>query len=337
MRLSRLFVLAAALGLPWPALALGECGLSCCLASAGANTLSLAEHVGLSVKHEYSWMQTLREGSTAVSAEELLKKKWKMGSSASIPLWMSMEKTTLSLLWTAHPRLQVLATLPYVHYEMAMRMKSPMGMLMEHQMDGVWGWGDLTTLALWRAYQDAEIRPTWSVLAGGGVKAATGRWDWESKGRLIHAMMQPGSGSWDSVWLLSLAQRPAEAWVLLAQATYQQTSTGVNAFEFGDQASLELGVRWQALSLLNLGLGFTALATEPDQDHGGRYRKPGSTADDTANTGLRAFSVAPELQAKLPGTGGHAGFKATLPLWQDVNGVQQVLDWRLEGNLGWAF
>lgn len=337
MRPVRAFAMIAALCLSGPLSALGECGLSCCLASAGANSLSLAEHVGLSIKQEYSWMQTLREGSTALSAEELLKKKWKMGSTVSLPLWMSMEKTTLSLLWTAQPRLQVLATLPYVHHEMAMRMKSPMGMLMEHQMEGVWGWGDLTTLALWRAYQDAEIRPTWSLLVGGGVKAATGRWDWESKGKLIHSMMQPGSGSWDSVWLLSLTHRVADPLVLLMQGTYQQSSGGVNGYEFGDQAAVEMGARWQAFSSLNLGLGVTGLATEPDRDFGGKYRKAGSVADDPVNTGLRAFSAAAELQLKLPGTGGHASAKGTLPFWQDVNGIQQVLDWRLESSLGWSF
>lgn len=337
MRLLRPFLFAALCLAPLRSWSLGECGLSCCLASAGASSLSLAPNLGLSVKHEYSWMQTLREGSGAISAEDLVKERWRMGSSLSLPLWMSMEKTTLSLLWTAHPRLQVLANAPYVHYEMAMRMKSAMGMVMEHQMDPVRGWGDISVIGLYRAYQDSELRPRWSLLAGAGVKAATGRWDLKANGKLLHSMMQPGSGSWDGLYMLSLTHRIAAPLVLLAQSTYQQTSGGVNGYEFGDQGSLELGARWQAFSLLNVGFSVTGLATEPDRDFGGAYSKKGSIADDVANTGLRALSGALELQAKIPGTGGHAGMKATLPLWQDANGVQEVLDWRLEGSVGWIF
>ena len=58
-------------------------------------------------------------------------------------------------------------------------------------------------MGLYRLYEDRDIRPMNVVTIGFGIKTPTGSsTERRADGTLIHAHMQPGTGSWDP--LLSL-------------------------------------------------------------------------------------------------------------------------------------
>ena len=59
--------------------------------------------------------------------------------------------------------------------------------------------------------------------------------------------------------------------------------------------------------------------------------------DNTANTGLSAIYIAPSIQYKIPDSDSSLSLKYQVPLHQDVNGYQQVVDsrWMVSGTFTW--
>src|SRR3972149_8531860 len=55
--------------------ALGECGLSCCVAGAFASGSTLAQNFGLSLQYEATEMRTIREGTGRISPDKVLDNK----------------------------------------------------------------------------------------------------------------------------------------------------------------------------------------------------------------------------------------------------------------------
>ncbi len=95
--------------------------------------------------------------------------------------------------------------------------------------------------------------------------------------------------------------------------------------------------RYQAAGAVRIGLGLNFLNTGKDTDHDKKYTSPTSMIDNTDNTGLTALYLTPELQLAIPGTGGSLSLAFQQPIYQKVNGTQQVMDWRLLAAIGWAF
>src|SRR5690606_35143632 len=98
-------------------------------------------------------------------------------------------------------------------------------------------------------------RPTRRLTLGLGVKAPTGdntvRTD---AGTLVHAMMQPGSGSWDALFLIN-DMRAYYPLVVQANLFYHLTTRSDEGYEFGDQMSLDLIGRYQGWSYAAPGPG----------------------------------------------------------------------------------
>ncbi len=330
-------VLASALG-GGRAFALGECGLSCCLAGAAGGGVTLAENFGLSLIYEHAWMETIRTGTDAVSPDEAISRNQKPGKSYKVPLNMRMQKLSLVGALPVNERLTLLASVPYVINDMDMRSRSAMGMVMDMRMATVSGLGDATLLGLYTLYTDAPIRPAQRLTVGLGVKAPTGESsERTASGGLVHAMMQPGSGSWDPIFMVNY-MRGLYPVVLQATLFYQLTTEGINGYEFGDRFTYDLSARYQAASFLNLGLEVNGIHAEKDDDHDGRFTQADtSLVDNPENTGLDSIFVSPFVQAKLPGTGGSVELKYQLPVYQDVNGFQQVVNWRALASLTWVF
>ena len=187
-------------------------------------------------------------------------------------------------------------------------------------------------------YTDAPVRPTKRLTLGLGLKTPTGAVSERSaSGTLIHAMMQPGSGSWDPVIMLNY-MRGYYPLVVQANLFYQMTTEGRGGYEFGDQLTADLITRYQVHDYVNLGLDLNGIYAGKDTDHDGRYSAPAtSMADDTSNTGLVSVLLSPVVQVKLPKSGGSAELKVQLPVYQRVNGEQLVLDYRAIGRLSWTF
>src|SRR4030065_104101 len=141
-------------------------------------------------------------------------------------------------------------------------------------------------------------------------------------------MMQTGSGSWDPVFMVNY-MRGLYPLVLQATLFYQMTTGGVNGYEFGDRVTYDLSAKYQAADYINVGVELNGIHAAKDTDHDGAFSAAADTsmADNPEYTGLTSIFVSPVVQAKLPGTGGSAEFKYQLPLYQDVNGFPQGVDW----------
>lgn len=320
------------------AYALGECGLSCCVAGAAGSGVTLADTVGFSLVYENTYMKSIRSGTERISPDEAIDRVWTPGTSYKVPTRMTMQKTTLVTAVPVNERLGLLFYVPYVVNDMEMRSKSAMGMVMDMRMETVSGLGDAAVLGLYTLYTDAPIRPGKRLTVGFGLKAPTGSTgERGASGALVHAMMQPGSGSWDALFFADYL-RAFYPLVLKANLFYQLTTEGHNGYEFGDQLTYELSARYLATGYLSVGADLSGVHAGRDTDHDGRYSSPAtSLADNTDNTGLDSVFVSAVAQVKFPGTGGSGELKYLRPVYQDVNGTQQVLDHRVLGTLSWVF
>jgi hypothetical protein len=194
-------------------------------------------------------------------------------------------------------------------------------------------------MALYVASTDAPIRPSHRLTFGIGVKTPTGKNDYTNPSgtHFVHAMMQPGSGSWDPLFTVSYMR----AWyplVVQLNAFYHLTTRGDEGYEFGDQFGADLVTRYQVASYVNFGLDLNLIHAGKDVDHEGRYSRPdNSMVDNVDNTGITSIMLSPVLQIKIPGTGGNLEFKYQHPIYQDVNGYQQVVDRRILATISWTW
>lgn len=317
--------------------ALGECGLSCCIAGTNTSGVTLAPNLGLSLQYEYMDMETIREGRNKIAHNDVINRHWKPGEKYSIPTKMLMQKLSLAASVPINERLQVLAMVPYIKNDMDMRVKNDKGMMMEHTMDTIQGLGDISLFGFYTAYTDAPIRPKERLTVGFGLKTPTGKNDEKSNGKYIHAMMQLGSGSWDGIFTINY-MRAFYPLVLQASMFYQLTTEGDEGYEFGDQLSYDLVSRYQTGNFFNVGLDLHGIYAQKDKDHDGNFSKIGvSMVDNPDNTGLHSIFLTPVLQYKIPNTAGSMELKYQKPIYQNVNGYQQVIDNRWLFSITWNF
>lgn len=326
------------MSVPTSAQAVGECGLACCLAGVSSSGVTQAGRFGIGMLYEYADMETIRSGSEKFTPNEVLNRLWTPGSSYSVPTKMTMEKYTLIASFPVSARLTLLGIVPYVRNTMDMRMRTAMGMTMNMRMTPVEGLGDITVMALHTAYTDAPIRPTRRLTLGFGIKTPTGENDTRTaSGNLVHAMMQAGTGSWDAVFTANYMR----AWyplVTQVNVFWHWTNESDLDYEFGDQVGIDLVARYQVAAYVNLGLELNAIHAGRDEDDLGLYSRPAtSMLDNTANTGLTSVFVSPGVQVKIPNSGGSVEIKYQLPVYQYVNGYQQVVDRRILASMAWSF
>lgn len=327
----------------------GECCLSRSLFEATTSNVTTASNFGLSLQYEYTNMETIRDGSDRVGHDTLLDDvvaEWPRmpedGKVFSIPTRMIMQKYTLLGTYSATKRLQFMATVPYVINDMDMRMvmRSPMGMdmRMDMEMDTVEGFGDMTLMGLYKPYMNNPDFPTKKLTVGIGLKLPTGKNDEETdSGNLVHAVMQPGTGSWDPLFLVNYMHTLSPV-VFQANLLYHVTTEGDEGYEFGDKVSLDLIARYPIIDYLNPGLELNLFYAGQDADHDDRYSRPDvSLLDNPDNTGITSVSITPSLQIRIPKTGGSIDLKFQQPLYQHARGIQQVVDWRAMASIAWAF
>jgi len=327
----------------------GECCLSKSLVEATTSNITTASNFGLSLQYEYTNMKTIRDGTSKISHNTVLDDvaaEWPVmsteGKSFSIPTRMIMQKYTVLGTYSATERLQFLTTVPYVIHDMYMRhlVRSPMGMdmRMDMRMDTVEGLGDMTLMGLYKLYMDKPDAPTKKLTLGLGLKPPTGKNDEETaSGNLIHATMQPGTGSWDPLFLVNYLQTFSPV-VFQTNLLYHATTEGDEGYEFGDKVSLDLIARYPLASYVSPGIELNGLYAAQDKDHDGRYSRPEeSLLDNPDNTGIVSLAVSPSVQVKIPKTGGSVDLKFQKPIYQHVRGTQQVADWSAMASVVWAF
>lgn len=331
------------------AYALGECGLSCCVAGAFASGSTLAQNFGLTLQYEATEMRTIREGTGRITPDKVLDNKaseWPVAPAQAkeftVPTEMRMEKWSILTAYPATERIQILGIIPWVRNEMDMKMiaRSTAGITskMSHTMDDISGLGDITLMGLYTAYTDAPIRPEQRLTLGLGIKTPTGKNNEKtSSGDYAHVMMQAGTGSWDPLFVVNY-MRAFYPVVFQASLIYQYATEGDEGYEFGDQVTLDLIMRDQVANYINLGFEINGLYAGKDEDHDGRYSSPeASILDNVANTGITALYVSPTVQVKIPQTPVSMDIKYQVPVYQDANGVQQVVDSRWLLSISGAF
>ncbi len=341
MQPTRIFVLACILVFMYCSIAVagGECPMHSSMAAASTGD----GKVGLQLQYEYTYMKTLREGSDSTTPDKVLDNKMSDPATMrfSVPTEMIMKKYTLAANYAPSDKFQLVLAVPYVVNDMDMRMAMRMGMMVtksDSSMDTVDGLGDITLMGLYNLYSDSAIKPAKSISVGLGIKTPTGDDDVKkSNGDLVHAMMQPGTGSWDPLFLIN-ALHSMEALSFQFNGMYHLTTKGKEGYEFGDMVSADVIARYKALQAFSLGLGLNFIHAAKDKDHDGKFSKPAtSMIDNTENTGITAFYLSPELRVKFLNTGGSFLIRYQKPIYQHVNGIQQVVDWRAMTALTWAF
>lgn len=339
----------------------GECCLSKSLTDATTSTMSLSQNFGLSLQYEYSNMKTIRDGDDRVRPDDVLEgisARWpatlQEARSFTVPTRMIMQKYTLLGVYRFTEKIQFLASLPYVINDMNMRMvtRGANGgqhhhavsdtpgndVKMDMKMSTVEGMGDMTLMGLYTIYADNVVQPEKKLVCGLGLKSPTGENDETTdEETLVHATMQPGTGSWDPLFLTSYLHT-FSPWVFQTNLFYHLTTEGDEGYEFGDKLSLDLIGRYRAVKYVSPGVELNGLYMGKDRDHDGKYSRPEeSLLDNTDNTGITSLSITPTIQVNIPKTGGSLDLKFQKPLYQHVNGIQQVVDWRAVVSLVWAF
>lgn len=317
--------------------AMGECGMSCCLAGAKSGGIGLGSKFGFSFFYEYSYMETIKDGNKDISPDDVINREWSMGSTYKVPTEMIMKKYSFIGSYKINDHWSTLIVVPYIVNDMDMRSKSSMGMIMNMSMDTIKGIGDVVLMTNYDAYSDLPVRPTKALSFGFGLKLPTGKNTEVGKnGKYVHAMMQPGSGSINPIVSISAMK----AWyplVLDGSLTYQHSTKGDEGYQFGSQLAVDLSLKYQVHDYVNLGLEMNGIHAGEDEDREGKYTMTSSMIDTPTNTGLDSLSISPVAQIKIPNTGGNLQLKYQLPIYQEVNGYQQVLDWRILSNLTWVF
>ena len=276
----------------------------------------------------FSDMDKLMEGTRETSATDIAGQ----GKYMTIPTHMEMTRYTMTLAYGITPKLKVFVTIPYVRntMDMDMVMTDGMGMQMLEpmSMEPVSGLGDVTVMALYRIYTNRPVRPAEAVTLGLGVKTPTGSYtEKNSSGRFIHAHMQPGTGSWDPIASLAYTKL-MNPWLLGADVTYQFATRNDEGYKFGDTLTTDLTAKYGLLPFINLTGQLTYLHSGRATDDLGRYTNLTSVFDDPANTGEDSLWASPGFEL-VPLNNAGLTFKAQLPLWQRVNGVQLVSSYRL--------
>lgn len=308
-----------------------ECGLSCCIAGAAEGIGAGGKGFNVSLQYEWMKMKDIMEGSSEKSYDYALSKYM------TIPTEMIMQKTTLNVAYGLNEEVSLLASIPYIKNDMDMRMKM-MSMTTDMTMDTVDGIGDITLMAFYKLHADRDIAPTERITIGAGIKVPTGDYEARENGELVHMMMQAGTGSWDPVFVIN----GMKAWgrtYLLTTVTYQLTTENDRGYEVGDRLTIDITGKHRVTDLFNVSLALNYIHSKRDKTDGsidpsspsGRvnYQNPSSMLDNVENTGLDSYFITPGIEFKpSPGSPWTFNASAKFPIYQDVNGIQQVTnDW----------
>lgn len=318
----------------------------CCQLSSGVQE-SLAgvaapgtEEVSLQFNYSFSRMNKFREGGAERSLDYV--KDVFFPRYTSFPIDMDMIKYTMTAGYGFTSRLKAFVSVPYVRNTMNMTKGMTMMMntsWMDMTMEPVKGLGDATAMVLYRLYTDREIRPTDSLTLGIGLKTPTGSFtERTSAGKLVHAHMQPGTGSWDPLLSLIYTKMLGQ-FLLSADMTYQYTTKNRLGYEFGNSAAITTSGKYAVMKELNIGAGLTYLTVARASDQNGRYYDPltnNSLMDDPANTGGQSLWFSPEIQI-LPLRNGMIDVKYQIPVRENVNGIQLVTGHRLIMGISYSF
>ena len=327
-----------------------ECGLSCCI---GAGVDGISSDTGLTVSLQYDTMlmKTNKQGTSDIAADTIIANELATRTTMGMHMFavsskMTMQKYTANFSYRLNEDNAFVLTVPYVINDMDMRMGSKMGAMgavtyRNSTMATVEGLGDMALLYLRDIYKDAEMRTRQRFSVGIGLKAPTGKSKSRTaSGNLVHMMMQAGTGSWDGFLLANGTLGFGEhedggALVLFSPTlTYQMNTRNSLGYKVGNRLNYDLSARYRLTSAFNLKLDLNGVVSERDSTDGTIDATSGLVAyqnttrnvlDNVANTGVHSLFVSPGFQW-IVAPGWVISGEYRIPVYQDVNGIQQVTD-----------
>jgi len=199
------------------------------------------------------------------------------------------------------------------------------------------GIGDASLYGLYRFVNNEQTGLQVSVL--GGMKMPTGDTNEKTKeGERFEAEHQPGSGSWDPLFGIG-ASMPWNSISLGASLFYQLSTEGSQDTTIGN------GVFYSLALAHRLDTG----GSHGHHDHGphakwdlilelnGEWREKVDIDGVTdGNTGGHVLFLAPGVRYGTP-QGWATALSFGVPVINNLNGIQSESDWRVIGNIGYAF
>jgi hypothetical protein len=208
----------------------------------------------------------------------------------------------------------------------------------ETHRHGTEGFGDTFLSASYRLLN----KPGLGAHATLGLWVPTGREDLKnSDGTFVHYGMQPGSGTWDVEPALTVrGQSGAIGWGAQALYRWRTEEANKSGFAFGDRAKAS---GWVS-TVLGSSTGATARVEYVHegkiQGHYNGAHNHVAPPDRQENYGGDVVSAALGLNWLLPvgsGSRPQIGVEASLPVYQNLNGIQAPQDWKLSVALSKTF
>jgi len=199
------------------------------------------------------------------------------------------------------------------------------------------GLGDATLYGQYRFVNDETSGLQAAVLLG--IKMPTGETrEKTNDGERFEAEHQPCSGSWDPILGLAVS-KPMDRVSLGGSVLYTHATEGSQDTDLGD------GIFYGVSLSHRLGTG----GSHSHHDHGphaewdavlelnGEWRdKVDIDGTDDNNTGGHVLFISPGVRYGAAG-GWAAALSVGVPLVKNLNGIQSEPDWRVIGNIGFAF
>lgn len=291
-----------------------------------------------------------RSGTQAISDAEIVA----AGYSARTEI-MEMDMVMLDLMFAPSDKVTLMVMPMYMWHRMTMVGIDPTGGaggghaghgghsghtlgFGERHEHGIRGWGDTLVSASYRLARSPRL----GAHATLGVWVPTGASDRENPdGTFVHYGMQPGSGTWDLEPSLTVHGREGVfGWGAQAGYRWRTKAENGSGFAFGDVAR---ATGW-ASYLLAADLGATTrLEWRHEGAIEGHYDGPhhhDAPADRQANYGGDTVSAGFGLNWLLPvgrSDRPQLGAEFSVPLHQDLNGIQPPQKWRFALSLGREF
>lgn len=306
--------------------------------------------IGLRLERQrYSGLN--RAGTDAISDAEVLTAGYNTRGQS-----MEMDMVMLDLMFAPNDNITLMVMPHYMWHRMVMIGIDPAntGMDMDGGMDeghshsglpfgqtmahGSQGFGDTLVSASLRLARDPAFRAHATL----GLWVPTGSVSKQNAdGTFVHYMMQPGSGTWDIEPAVTFAgQAGSLGWGGQASYRWRTDHSNASGFAFGDEAR---ATGWLSY-LLTGNLGATArLEYEHEGEIENHYNGPhkhNTPADRQENYGGDVVSAGLGLNWLLPlavQRRPQLGAEFSVPLHQNLNGIQLPRDWRLSFSVAQTF
>lgn len=207
-----------------------------------------------------------------------------------------------------------------------------------HPHDDIGELGDASALLQYKVYDD-----TFKVALLAGLKAPTGKDDVTFEGEVLEADLQSGSGSWDLFAGVAFT-KDYEDFSLHSDLLYKYNNKGAGNSELGDIFTYNVALSYTLVdhqphatlngSAIENHYGYSVdTFIELNGERAGKDRFNGSLSN---NTGHSILFATTGLQVSTEDNYS-AFFSVSVPVYQDMNGVQNDVSYRATIGIGKSF